>query len=48
MATIDHIVLKVNDLSASVDCHVNVLGFSLEGQREPLSVIRVSEDFANT
>jgi catechol 2,3-dioxygenase-like lactoylglutathione lyase family enzyme len=45
MATIDHIILKVNDLSASVDFYVNVMGFYLEGQREPFTVIRVDEDF---
>jgi catechol 2,3-dioxygenase-like lactoylglutathione lyase family enzyme len=32
MATIDHLILKINDLSASVDFYVNVMGFQLEGQ----------------
>jgi catechol 2,3-dioxygenase-like lactoylglutathione lyase family enzyme len=45
MATIDHIILKINDLSASVDFYVNVMGFQLEGQRDPFTVIRVNEDF---
>ena len=42
---IDHLILKINDLSASVDFYVNVMGFQLEGYREPFTVIGVSEDF---
>jgi catechol 2,3-dioxygenase-like lactoylglutathione lyase family enzyme len=45
MATIDHLILNVNDIAASVDFYVNVLGFQLEGQDGPFTVIRVSEDF---
>lgn len=45
MATIDHIILNVNDLATSVDFYVNVLGFKLEGQDGPFTVIRVSDDF---
>ena len=45
MATIDYLILKINDLSASVDFYVNVMGFHLEGQRDPFTVIRVNEDF---
>ena len=45
MATIDHLILKVNDLSASVDFYVNIMGFHLDGQRDPFTVIRVNEDF---
>jgi catechol 2,3-dioxygenase-like lactoylglutathione lyase family enzyme len=45
MATIDHIILNINDVPASVDFYVNVLGFSSEGEDGPFTVIRVSEDF---
>ena len=45
MAAIDHLILNVNEVSASVDFYVNVLGFQLEGQDGPFTVIRVSEDF---
>ena len=45
MATIDHLILNVNEIPASVDFYVNVLGFSLEGEDGPFTVIRVSEDF---
>jgi len=44
MATIDHLILKVNEVSASVDFYVNVLGFELEGQDGPFTVIRINED----
>jgi catechol 2,3-dioxygenase-like lactoylglutathione lyase family enzyme len=45
MATIDHLILNVNDIGASVDFYVDVLGFRLEGEDGPFTVIRVSEDF---
>ena len=45
MATIDHLILNVNEVSSSVDFYVNVLGFELEGEDGPFTVIRVSEDF---
>jgi catechol 2,3-dioxygenase-like lactoylglutathione lyase family enzyme len=45
MAVIDHVILNVNEIPASVDFYVNVLGFSLEGEDGPFTVIRVSEDF---
>ena len=45
MATIDHLILNVNELSGSVDFYVNVLGFALDGEDGPFTVIRVSEDF---
>ena len=45
MATIDHVILNVNEIPASVDFYVNVLGFSFEGEDGPFTVIRVSEDF---
>ena len=45
MAAIDHLILNVNDVSSSVDFYVNVLGFELEGEDGPFTVIRVSADF---
>ena len=45
MAAIDHLILNVNDISASVDFYVNVLGFKNEGQDGPFTVIRVNETF---
>lgn len=45
MAAIDHLILNVNEISASVDFYVNVLGFELEGEEGPFTVIRVNEDF---
>lgn len=45
MAAIDHVILNVNDIPASEDFYVNVLGFTSEGQDGPFTVIRVSEDF---
>ena len=32
--TIDHLILNVNDLDASVDFYVNILGFKNEGPYE--------------
>jgi catechol 2,3-dioxygenase-like lactoylglutathione lyase family enzyme len=45
MATIDHLILNVNDIPASVDFYVNILGFQLEGEDGPFTVIRVNQDF---
>ena len=45
MAAIDHFILNVNEVSSSVDFYVNVLGFELEGEDGPFTVIRISEDF---
>ena len=44
MATIDHLILNVNEIPASVDFYVNILGFALEGEDGPFTVIRVNED----
>ncbi|HSI48066.1 MAG TPA: VOC family protein [Ideonella sp.] len=41
MATLDHIILKVNDLAASVAFYTQVLGFALQGQDGPFTVLRV-------
>jgi catechol 2,3-dioxygenase-like lactoylglutathione lyase family enzyme len=45
MAAIDHVILKVNDLPASVAFYVDVLGFAHAGQDGPFTVIRVADDF---
>ena len=45
MATIDHLILNVNEIHSSVDFYVNVLGFELEGEDGPFTVIRVSNEF---
>ena len=45
MIQIDHLILNVNDVGSSVDFYVNVLGFKLEGQDGPFTVIRVNDDF---
>jgi len=45
MAAIDHLILKINDVTSSVEFYVNVLGFRSEGEDGPFTVIRVSEDF---
>ena len=45
MSTIDHLILNVNEVSSSVEFYVNVLGFELEGEDGPFTVIRVNEDF---
>jgi catechol 2,3-dioxygenase-like lactoylglutathione lyase family enzyme len=44
MATLDHLILKVNDLDASVRFYVDVMGFTLAGQEGPFTVIRVGPD----
>ena len=41
MKTIDHLILKVNDLEASVAFYRNVLGFVVEGRDGPFTVLRV-------
>jgi catechol 2,3-dioxygenase-like lactoylglutathione lyase family enzyme len=45
MTKIDHLILKVNEARASADFYVNVLGFQLEGEEGPFTVIRVNDDF---
>jgi catechol 2,3-dioxygenase-like lactoylglutathione lyase family enzyme len=45
MAVLDHIILKVNDLQASVAFYTHVMGFSLEGRDGPFTVVRVNPDF---
>src|ERR1051325_11272929 len=45
MCVIDHLILNVNDIPSSVDFYVNVLGFKLEGEEGPFSVVRVDDSF---
>ena len=45
MAAIDHVILKVNDVPASVAFYVDVMGFAHAGQDGPFTVIRVDEGF---
>lgn len=44
MASLDHIILKVNDLNASVSFYTEVMGFSLEGTDGPFTVLKVGPD----
>jgi len=44
MATLDHIILKVNDLAASVKFYTEVLGFTAEGTEGPFTILRVGPD----
>src|SRR5262249_24348204 len=45
MATLDHLILKVNDLNASISFYTKILGFTYEGVDGPFTVIRVNPDF---
>jgi len=42
---IDHIIVAVNDVAASVEFFSRVLGFKHDGEDGPFSVVRVSESF---
>ncbi len=44
MAALDHIILKVNDLDASLAFYSQVLGFVVEGRDGPFTVLRVGPD----
>ena len=45
MATLDHIIMKVNDLATSVAFYTGVLGFLVEGTDGSFTVLRVGPDF---
>lgn len=45
MAQLDHIILKVNDLEASVDFYTSIMGFVNEGMDGPFTVIRTGPSF---
>lgn len=44
MATIDHIILKVNNLEASVAFYTTVLAFDAQGTDGPFTIVRVGTD----
>jgi catechol 2,3-dioxygenase-like lactoylglutathione lyase family enzyme len=41
---LDHMILPVADIGASIEFYTNVLACTYEGEREPFSVIRVTPD----
>src|SRR5471030_1072 len=43
MATLDHLILKVNDLDASVAFYRDILGFALQGRDGPFAVVRAGD-----
>ena len=45
MSTLDHIILKVNDLDESVLFYTKIMGFENVGQDGPFTVLRVSDTF---
>lgn len=44
MATLDHIIVNVNDLDATVAFYTSILGFAAEGTDGPFTLVRVSPD----
>ena len=42
MTTLDHLIVKVNDLHASIAFYTSVLGFAHDGRDGPFGVIRVN------
>jgi len=45
MTKLDHIILKVNELDASVAFYTQIMGFSNAGTDGPFVVVRVADDF---
>lgn len=45
MTKIDHLILNVNDVPSSVNFYRDVMGFELEGEDGPFTVIRVNAEF---
>ncbi len=45
MTRLDHLILKVNDLAASIAFYTEVMGFEHEGQDGPFTLIRASDEF---
>jgi catechol 2,3-dioxygenase-like lactoylglutathione lyase family enzyme len=43
-ATLDHLILRVNEREESVRFYSEILGLAYEGEREPFSVIRVTPE----
>jgi catechol 2,3-dioxygenase-like lactoylglutathione lyase family enzyme len=44
MATLDHLILNVNDLEASVSFYTEVMGFADDGDDGPFRMIRIGPD----
>ena len=42
---LDHLILAVNDRKKSIEFYTGILGFKYEGDREPFSTLRVTQDF---
>lgn len=45
MTTLDHIIVKVNDIAESVAFYTEIMGFANSGTDGPFAVIRVSKTF---
>ena len=45
MATLDHVILKVNDLEESIAFYTEIMGFENAGQDGPFTVIKVNKAF---
>jgi catechol 2,3-dioxygenase-like lactoylglutathione lyase family enzyme len=45
MTRLDHIILKVNDLEASVTFYTSIMGFQNAGTDGPFTIIRTSDEF---
>jgi len=45
MAKLDHIILKVNELNASIDFYTQIMGFENCGSDGSFSIIRTGDDF---
>jgi catechol 2,3-dioxygenase-like lactoylglutathione lyase family enzyme len=45
MSRLDHIILKVNDLQASIDFYSGIMGFEAAGTDGPFTIIRTGPDF---
>lgn len=43
-ARLDHLILPVDDVAASVAFYAGVMGFPCEGERGPFTVLRVADD----
>ena len=42
---LDHMILPVNDMKASVAFYVDIVGFAHDGDRGPFALVRVGPDF---
>jgi catechol 2,3-dioxygenase-like lactoylglutathione lyase family enzyme len=42
VATLDHLILRVSDVGASLQFYVGVLGFTHDGEDGPFTVVRIS------